>query len=61
MIALPLIGFSALKFGEAGMDVLKCANIELTLNHQLIDTYQIASPPRDCSIPWTAKTIEPTA
>jgi glycerol-3-phosphate O-acyltransferase/dihydroxyacetone phosphate acyltransferase len=25
MIALPIIGYSSLKFGEAGIDVLKCA------------------------------------
>jgi glycerol-3-phosphate O-acyltransferase/dihydroxyacetone phosphate acyltransferase len=30
LATLPFVGFAALKFGEAGMDVLKCVDVALT-------------------------------
>ena len=53
-IALPIMSYAALKFGEAGMDILKPVS-RLTVIATLLTFSQIPSTACHCPIPWSTK------
>jgi hypothetical protein len=52
--ALPCIGYAALKFGEAGMDVLKLVTLFIEVQSASLVSSQITRPSHHCSRPWKA-------
>ena len=40
LIALPIMSYAALKFGEAGMDVLKCVVTHLRMNRARVQPFR---------------------
>jgi hypothetical protein len=60
--ALPCIGFAALKFGEAGMDVLKyvCGNTQIPVDPYPAPVNKVSPTPCGVFVSWSTATARPT-
>jgi hypothetical protein len=56
-LALPCIGYAALKFGEAGMDVLKLVSLCKEFRLASLVASQITGPSHHCSHPWKTSVL----